>query len=930
MPAAGPDHGHGPGESRFVEEKRHYEKPHPDQRPRLPRPRALHPVRPLHPLRQGGGRRPAHPLHQPGQRDAGHHLPRRAVRVVLQRQHRADLPGRRAHGQALPLQGPPVGPRARPSPPARRARSAAASPSSRAATSCCATRASTSTRSTGAGCATRAASTSRPSTATSRLARAARARQGEAQLVEAPWAEALDAAAERHPRGAGRPAARRRSPSSAAPAAPTRTPTPGPSWPRASSAPTTSTPSSATACRPRSSSACRRPRSTRLRAATTVRAPRARPQGGAAGPVPAAARRRPSGVAPASSSWAAHDTGLTRYAWQLAAPPAGRAGRAGRAARYAGTRTDGGLALDDDLVAESASSWARARSRSSSAGRPSRRVGGLRRRRRRRPARRSPEATFLPALRRGNVRGALDMGLAPGLLPGGSALDDAGGALRAAWPLAARPSGGLDAAGILEAAADGRIDCLVLLGADPLADFPDRDLAGAALAGAGHGHRGRHLPHRVVARRPTWCWPPPASPRRRAPPPTSRVGSAPLTPEGHAPRHRPAPTGSSPPSWPAPRRRPRPRLGRARSGTRCVASVPRTRRSAVAALAADRDGVLLDRARAVHRRRLGRRATAPAQALRAAGSLVSRTLYDAGVVVAAVAVAGRRWRPAARLRVNPCDADRLGVADGHAACRCRAARRPPLVARRSARSAACRGAWPGCAFNQPGVAAGRAGRRRGAPSIDVGRRDPAGVDADRCKRAAPRDPALRRATSSVGREVIIVILKVVVAFVFLLVAVIFMIWFERKVIADMQNRIGPNQAGPVGHPPDAGRRHQARSSRRPPPGARRALRLPAGAVPLARAGVPRRSRSSRSAATSPTATTASCQHLRPRHAAAGGRPADRHPASCWPCARSPSTASCSPAGRRARSTRCSARCGRRPRWSATRPRSACRSPPSCW
>ena len=38
-------------------------------------------------------------------------FPDAAVRLVLQRQHRADLPGRRPHRQALPLQGPPVGPR---------------------------------------------------------------------------------------------------------------------------------------------------------------------------------------------------------------------------------------------------------------------------------------------------------------------------------------------------------------------------------------------------------------------------------------------------------------------------------------------------------------------------------------------------------------------------------------------------------------------------------------------------------------------------------------------------------------------------------------------------------------------------------------------------------------------------------------------------
>ena len=70
-----------------------------------------------------------------------------------------------------------------------------------------------------------------------------------------------------------------------------------------------------------------------------------------------------------------------------------------------------------------------------------------------------PGAKVLPALRRGNVVGALQLGLTP-------------------------QDGGLDAAGILTAAADGRIDLLVLLGADPLDDFPDADLARRALAGA--------------------------------------------------------------------------------------------------------------------------------------------------------------------------------------------------------------------------------------------------------------------------------------------------------------------------------------------------------------------------------------------------------------------------------------------------------------
>ncbi|HSL56383.1 MAG TPA: NADH-quinone oxidoreductase subunit NuoG [Acidimicrobiales bacterium] len=94
-----------------------------------------------------------------------------------------------------------------------------------------------------------------------------------------------------------------------------------------------------------------------------------------------------------------------------------------------------------------------------------------------------PDARFLPALARGNVFGALDMGLAPGLLPGRVELDDGRAWFTDAWgSVPAAP--GLDATGILTAAAEGRIDTLVLLGADPLADFPDADLAARALAGA--------------------------------------------------------------------------------------------------------------------------------------------------------------------------------------------------------------------------------------------------------------------------------------------------------------------------------------------------------------------------------------------------------------------------------------------------------------
>ena len=70
----------------------------------------------------------------------------------------------------------------------------------------------------------------------------------------------------------------------------------------------------------------------------------------------------------------------------------------------------------------------------------------------------APGATVLPVLRRGNVIGALNAGLAP-------------------------VTGDADA--VLHAAADGRLEVLVLVGADPLRDHPDAQLARRALAGAG-------------------------------------------------------------------------------------------------------------------------------------------------------------------------------------------------------------------------------------------------------------------------------------------------------------------------------------------------------------------------------------------------------------------------------------------------------------
>ena len=91
-----------------------------------------------------------------------------------------------------------------------------------------------------------------------------------------------------------------------------------------------------------------------------------------------------------------------------------------------------------------------------------------------------PDARFLPALRRANVHGAIDLGLSPGLLPGRVSLEDGADWFAGHWGKVPTDHG-LDTAGMLEAAAAGELSTLVLLGADPLSDFPDRALATRAL-----------------------------------------------------------------------------------------------------------------------------------------------------------------------------------------------------------------------------------------------------------------------------------------------------------------------------------------------------------------------------------------------------------------------------------------------------------------
>ena len=58
------------------------------------------------------------------------------------------------------------------------------------------------------------------------------------------------------------------------------------------------------------------------------------------------------------------------------------------------------------------------------------------------------------------------------------------------------------------------------------------------------------------------------------------------------------------------------------------------------------------------------------------------------------------------------------------------------------------------------------------------------------------DPLL---SSDIGFSVVaVMLLKVVLAFALLMVSVMLVIWFERKIVADMHNRVGPSLAGPWG------------------------------------------------------------------------------------------------------------------------------------
>ena len=356
--------------------------------------------------------------------------------------------------------------------------------------------------------------------------------------LRAPGRHAHAGALGRRPRAAarrpsawrrGRPRARLGGGARRRPARPTRASTPGPSWPRASSAPTTSTPSWVTACRPTSCSSL--PRATIAEACTpkgTIVPAGPGPQGGARRPLPAPPprrrrRRRPADRGRPTAAAACSDL---RRARACTACPA-------TWPTWCGGRSTGACCATDAGAGDRAASGRRSLTEDPAGVWP--------------PPRRSshealPEARFLPTLPRGNVFGALDAGLAPGLLPGrvtprrrpaSRFADGLGRGARGARSRRHRhPAGGRRRPHRGAGAAGRR---------------PDRRLPrpGPGRAGArtgGHGHRRRPVPHRLVVAGPTSCWPPPAGPRSTAPPPTSRAGCSASTRRSRR-RARPGRTG---------------------------------------------------------------------------------------------------------------------------------------------------------------------------------------------------------------------------------------------------------------------------------------------------------------------------------------------------------------------------------------------------
>ena len=310
----------GRADSRFHEHEAHLPEADRDRVQRAARPRALRAVPALHPLLRADRRRPVHRPARARRRAADRHVERGAVPVLLLRQHRADLPGRRADQRVLPLPRPA---RSTCGPPTRCA--STARPAARSAPTGAAARSpagwpATTRRSTRSGTATRAAGRSSTPTQADRLLSPAgprrRRRRSSRRAGRRRW------------RGR-RPGCARRSTAAASaccPAAgsPRRTPTPTRSSPASRSAPTTSTSARGRAA-PRSSTFL----AAHVAGATPEHVSYADPGGGAGG-----AARRPrarGGVAdrlPAAAQGGPH-AARRRSGRSRRSPPHG-CGEAGR------------------------------------------------------------------------------------------------------------------------------------------------------------------------------------------------------------------------------------------------------------------------------------------------------------------------------------------------------------------------------------------------------------------------------------------------------------------------------------------------------------------------------------------------------------------------------------------------------------------------
>ena len=210
----------------------------------------------------------------------------------------------------------------------------------------------------------------------------------------------------------------------------------------------------------------------------------------------------------------------------------------------------------------------------------------------------------------------------------------------------------------------------------------------------------------------------------------------------------------------------------------------------------------------------------------------------------------RSYRSCGRsaLRVNPQDRGRIGVDDGERGARDVGARRELERAVAVAdRRRACPPASPVLDFSADELGRARELDRRDAAVTDL-RVETLAVSRPMIAVALALDPLLSRRHRSRGR-----------AHrrrqdrgrrsCSLLVSVMLYIWFMRKVIADMQNRIGPNRAGPYGVLQTLADGIKLFFKEQSIPDTRRPAGVPARAVPLGPAGVPGVLASSRSAAT---------------------------------------------------------------------------------